>query len=245
MLLRNGEQLLVAVVLPALVLVGLVQASLPRPRLGPPDRRHRARRARPGADLLGLHRPGDPDRLRPAVRRAADARQHTARPVRAAGGQGRRRRCPSSPCRWSLLGRLGPGAGLAAARPRPAAGAGLPRSSARRPSWRWPCCVAGLLRAEAVLAVANLVWVLLLAGIGRRRTGVGDADAAGPAGPLPALRARSARVCGRPCSTGGSPSCRSLVLLGLAGRGGGPGGPHVPVELTRAPYPWPDAAASR
>ena len=46
LMLRNGEQLLLAVVIPVIVLVGMVRGAEPaRPRLRPPGRRRRDARA--------------------------------------------------------------------------------------------------------------------------------------------------------------------------------------------------------
>ena len=164
-LLANGEQLLVSLVLPALALVGLTVASVPD--LGPgATRRPRHRRGPgPGRGVDGLHRPGHLDRVRPAGRRAAPARHHPPGPRRAARGQGRGRALGARRCRSSCSARW---AWRSARDPEPAA------SCRRSPSLllgsaafvALALLLAGTLRAEAVLAVANLVWVLLL-GLGR------------------------------------------------------------------------------
>lgn len=71
LMLRNGEQLLLAVVIPVIVLIGGVTGSehlgaLPRPR---PGRRVHPRRPRPGDHVDRLHLAGDRDRLRAPLRR--------------------------------------------------------------------------------------------------------------------------------------------------------------------------------
>ena len=164
-MLRNGEQLLLAVVIPVIVLVGGVNGAAPRrPPLRPPGRRRlHARRARAGGDVDVVHVAGDRHRLRAALRRDQAARLLAAPPLRAAGRQGRRpaarRGAPDRGdlARWrSLLGwdpaaAACPGAVLAVVLGTAAfAALGL--------------FVAGVLRAEATLAAANLVYLLLLAG---------------------------------------------------------------------------------
>ena len=161
-LLRNGEQLLVAVVLPALVLIGLVQAH--SPNLGP------ARRVdviAPGVLALALISSAFTGQ---AIQTGFDRRYGVLRLL------------GSTP-----LGR----SGLLTAKAVAALGVVaiqvvLLSVLAAILGWRptaigvLPAAVflvvgtatfvalalllAGLLRAEAVLAVANLVWVLLLAG---------------------------------------------------------------------------------
>ena len=163
-LLANGEQLLVSLVLPALALVGLTLASVAR--LGPGPRADVAPAGALALAVVSTAFTGQAistgfDRR---VRRAAAARHHPPRARRAARRQvrGRARRCsrsrsscsacwgwrwargrkPAASCRcWSTL--LGSATFVALA-----------------------LLLAGTLRAEAVLAIANLLWVLLL-GLGR------------------------------------------------------------------------------
>ena len=165
-MLRNGEQLLLAVVIPLLVLVGGVLAvdrRRPGPRR-PARRRADPRRARAGRDVDGVHLARDRHRLRAPVRRASSG----SAPPRSPGTG-----CCSARC-WRLLvvevlqvvvivrGR--PGARLGA---RHAGVVPAPPSrccSAPPRSRRSACFVAGVLRAEATLAAANLVYLLLMAG---------------------------------------------------------------------------------
>ena len=157
LLLRNGEQLLLTIVIPTLLLI--VFAKAPIADLPSRDPLPRPRRACARGDVDGLHRAGDRDRLRKAVRRPAAARHHAAppgRPARREDGGGPRRRAATG----------------GAARPR--------RSRARLVTTRFGTegraatvlgtvafsalglLMAGTLRAEATLAAANLVYLLLL-----------------------------------------------------------------------------------
>ena len=163
-MLRNGEQLLLAVVIPVIVLIGGVD----------------------GADHVGLHLSHPAvDVFTPGV--LALAVMSTAfTSLAIATGFERRygviKRLGSSPLPRSgllagkiggllarrgapdrgdlggrVLPRLGPGAGGA---PRPS----WPSSSAPRAFAALGLFVAGVLRAEATLAAANLIYLLLLAG---------------------------------------------------------------------------------
>ena len=103
MTLRNGEQLLLALVIPLLALVGGTLITVVEPARTA-DRRGTARGARAGRDVRRLHLAGDHHRLRPALRgaqtacrcrsrtRPADRRQvrghpgRHRRPVRHPGG---------------------------------------------------------------------------------------------------------------------------------------------------------------
>ena len=103
LMLRNGEQLLLAVVIPVIVLVGGVAgADRAGPRLRPPGRRRvHARRAGAGGDVDGVHVAGDRDRLRAPVRRDQAARLLPAAALRAARRQGGRAAGASRRCRSS------------------------------------------------------------------------------------------------------------------------------------------------
>ena len=142
LLLRNGEQLVLALVIPVLVLVGGGRGAERlghRPRRRPPRRRADARRARAGGDVDILHLAGDRDRLRAALRRLQAARRLAPAPVRTAAGQGglaaRRRGGPgrADRCVATVLGLAAGGAGLALA-------GGAPRRTGYlRRSRRWGC----------------------------------------------------------------------------------------------------------
>ena len=99
LMLRNGEQLLLAVVIPVIVL----SAASPAPGtldLEPrPARRRRAhpRRARAGGDVDGVHLAGDRDRLRAPLRRHQAARRLAA-PRGPACSPARSARCCWSRC---------------------------------------------------------------------------------------------------------------------------------------------------
>ena len=160
MLLANGEQ-------PRVAHPSRPRADRPdgllraRPR-GTAARRPRAGwRARARRRIDRLHRPGHRNRVRPARRGAAPARVDAPRARRPARRQG-----PRGALRARRPGaRRSVPSGSRSAPDRSRAGC------SRLPS---PCCwevppssalallLAGTLRAEAVLAVANLVWVLLL-----------------------------------------------------------------------------------
>ena len=92
LLLRNGEQLVLAIVIPVLVLVGGVigaDRDRHRPR-APAGRRADARRAGAGHHVDVVHVGGDRDRVRAAVRRAEAARRDAVAAARAARRQGAR-----------------------------------------------------------------------------------------------------------------------------------------------------------
>ena len=159
MTLRNGEQLLLALVIPLLALIGGTLVSvvdLPEPRIDAV----RAGGAGAGGDVVGIHLAGDHHRIRPPVRGAQ------------AAGRGRGRPRPAD--RREMRG-----------------DAGRDRRPVRDPRRRWRCCWAGAregsplwvlvitllgtaafiglalllggtLRAEAVLAVANLLWLVFV-----------------------------------------------------------------------------------
>ena len=161
-LLRNGEQLLVAVVLPALALLGLALTASSRPRPRPPDRPRRARRRSPSASSP----PPSPARPSPRASTGGTACCGcSARPPSAAAACSAPRASPCSPSRPCSS----------------SSSAGWGWRSAGDPAWsgivwrRWcprllgswafvalALLLAGALRAEGVLAVANLLWVLLL-----------------------------------------------------------------------------------
>ncbi|WP_341855326.1 ABC transporter permease [Brachybacterium sp. GPGPB12] len=157
-MLSNGERLMVAIALPAMVMVGLWLAAR-RPARGHSRDRHRGRRdLRDRADLDLLHLAGDHDRLRPSQRRLAldrddapGARGYLAGKILAT--------LTTHVLQVVVLGVLGLVLGW-----RPEI-AGL---AALVPVWlvgtvafgALGLLVAGPLRTEAVLAVANLVFVL-------------------------------------------------------------------------------------
>ncbi|MFL6100875.1 MAG: ABC transporter permease [Actinomycetales bacterium] len=161
-LLRNGEQLLVAVVLPALVLIGLTEAH--SPDLGS------ARRVdviTPGVLALALISSAFTGQ---AIQTGFDRRYGVLRllgstPLGRTGLLAAKAVATGSVIvlQVAVLGGLGlvlgwhpHGLGVVAALPFLAVGAAAFVGLA--------LLLAGLLRAEAVLAVANLVWVLMLAG---------------------------------------------------------------------------------
>jgi ABC-2 type transport system permease protein len=161
-LLRNGEQLLVAVVLPALVLIGLVQAH--SPDLSP------ARRVdviTPGVLALALISSAFTGQ---AIQTGFDRRYGVLRllgstPLGRTGLLGAK--ALAAMCviagQVVLLGALGLAEGW-----HPHVLGILPAAVflvvGAAAFVSLGLLLAGLLRAEAVLAVANLVWVLLLAG---------------------------------------------------------------------------------
>lgn len=161
-LLRNGEQLLVTVVLPALVLVGLSRAS--SPDLGS------ARRidvVTPGVLALALISSAFTGQ---AIQTGFDRRYGVLRmlgstPLGRSGLLAAKAVATAAVLvlQVVLLGAIGLGLGwhphalgLLAAGPDLVLGAATFVALA--------LLLAGLLRSEAVLAVANLVWVLMLAG---------------------------------------------------------------------------------
>ena len=166
-MLRNGEQLLLAVVIPVIVLVGGVPGAAPD-RHRPSTHRAvdvlHARRARAGRDVDVVHLAGDRDRLRAPLRRASSGSAP--------------RRSPAPACCWARSARCSLVEVLqvlviSAVGVRARLGAASPPAAGRR---RWRVVlgtaafaslglfVAGVLRAEATLAAANLVYLLLMAG---------------------------------------------------------------------------------
>ena len=179
MVLRNGEQLLLTVVIPVLVLA--VFGSVEVMDLG--DRSARVDflvpgRARAGRDVDRVHRAGHRHRLRAALRRAQAARRHTA----AARGAARRQGPGGADHR-------GPAGGCCSARSRCALG-WSPRGS----------CAAVLLLVLAGTAAFSA----LGAADGRHPAGRGDAGRREPG--LPAVpgqrRHRGARSTGSPTAPG-------------------------------------------
>ena len=155
-----------------------------------------------------VHLAGDRHRLRAALRRAQAARRDAAAPRGSArrarwlavagrrGAAGRRDRCGGLGLGWQPAGGVG---ALLAARCSRCCSA-PPRSP------RWGCCSPARLRAEATLAAANLVYVLLLLGRRRRRaprrgtpTAVRPFVELLPSGALAQVRTRGDR---------GGPGCR-------------------------------------
>ena len=235
MILRNGEQLLLTVVIPVLVLT--VFSSIEVMDLGTRQRAHRlprARRARAGRPVDGVHRAGHRHRVRAALRRAQAARRHSPAPLGAAGEQG---------------------AGGAADR-----GAADGAARARSPS-RSGWSPHGSFVAVAVLMLAGTAafsaLALLMAG---HAAGRGDAGRREPrlpalpgerrhrraARPLPRQRPTGARGAAGRCAVGGSargaarrcparPGPMSAVLVGVGGGRGPADRSHLPLGVgTRA-----------
>jgi ABC-2 type transport system permease protein len=159
-LLANGEQLLVAVVLPALALVALVAASYPDLGSG-----RRVDVVAPGVLALAVVSTAFTGQ---AIATAFDRRSGVLRMLGTTplgrGGllAGRIAAVLVVECiQWVVLGGLAVGLGW---QPRssgiPLAVVGLLLGTATFVSLAF--LVAGTLRAEAVLAVANLLWVVLL-----------------------------------------------------------------------------------
>ena len=86
LLLRNGEQVLLAVVIPLIVLVGGISAAqhFDLTFSHSAGRHAHPRGAGPRGDVDELHLPGDRDRLRAALRRPEAARHLAAPPLRPA-----------------------------------------------------------------------------------------------------------------------------------------------------------------
>ena len=81
MLLRNGEQLLLTVIIPSLLLVLFCTVDIVDTGERQGGRLPRPRRPRPRRDVDRLHRPGHRDRLRAPLRRAQAARRLAAAPL--------------------------------------------------------------------------------------------------------------------------------------------------------------------
>ena len=97
-------------------------------------------------------------------------------------------------------------------------------SSARGPSWPWPCCSPAPLRAEAVLALANLIWVLLLVGRRRHRAAQRSCPTASRRSWRRCCRRPGSPTdCGRPSSTASLnlPALGVVVAWGAVGYGTG------------------------
>ena len=191
-------------------------------------------RARAGGDVHRVHRPGHRDRLRPALRRAQAARRDPAVPRRAARWPRRspcsRSSCCRSRCSWrrawpSAGGRTPPGRGRRGACSScsgTAAFAGL------------GLLMAGTLRAEATLAAANLVYLVLL-GAG----GVIFPLDKFPAGARPSWSccrpARCPPDCAACCSRVGLPRRERGHAADLGRRGDHPGGADLQVGVKAPP----------
>ena len=163
MLLRNGEQLLLTVIIPTLLLVLFGAVDIVDTGEGLAGRLPGARHPGAGRAVHGLHRAGHRHRLRAPLRRAQAAGRLSAAPLGADDREDLLRaghRSPpgvlltavafalgwsphGNPPRWLLLLLLGTAA---------FSGLGL--------------LMAGTLKAEATLAGANLVFLLLLVGGG-------------------------------------------------------------------------------
>ena len=167
-----------------------------RPRPGPAHRRRDGRGARPRRGLDRLHRSGHRHRLRPPPGRAAVPRGQPAGSRGPDRGQARRRgarhRSSSSSC-WAVSPPSSAGdpsavGGAAGARHR---GLGAAAFLALA------MLLAGTVRAEGVLALANLVWVLLL-GLGVLLPTDRLPDALAGGRPAAALRRAGRRAAPRP-----------------------------------------------
>ena len=228
LMLRNGEQLLLALVIPVLVLVGWCR----RGRLGlttPTRVDCSAGGPRPGGDVDGVHLAGHRHRLRAPLRRAQAARRPPLpRSGLLAGKAGRlcsSRRCSSSSSAVGLA------LGWRPARRAALAGAVLLVLLGTAAFAALGLLLAGTLRAEATLAAANLVYLLLLGGgAAAARLGVRRDLRRGPA--VAAHRRARARGCGRRSRTAPSPVQPALVLLAwVVGRDRGRGA-DVPVGVS-------------
>ena len=188
LMLRNGEQLLLAVVIPVIVLVGMVAGA---GRLGL-DYDHpvvdvvHPRRAGARGDVDVVHVAGDRDRLRAALRRAQAAGLLPAPPVRAAGRQGRRA-----------------AAGRGAAAAGPLAGRRWRSAGIRTPA-------RGLLGAVLAVLLGTAAFASLGPAHGRRAARRGDPGRGQPGLPA-AARRRAPSSCPRrrtaPSATS-PPGCR-------------------------------------
>nr|HET7278677.1 ABC transporter permease [Dermatophilaceae bacterium] len=160
-LLRNGEQLLVSVVLPALALAGLAYSSAPSLGAG-----RRIDLAVPGVLALAVVSTAFTGQ---AIATGFDRRYGVLRllgitPLGRGGLLGGKALAVLAvvAAQYAVLAALGLALGW---QPRPA---GIPAAlvTALLGTWAFVALaltLAGTLRAEAVLALANLVWVLLLA----------------------------------------------------------------------------------
>ena len=248
LLLRNGEQVGLTLVIPLLLLFFFnlpLLYSLGTPR--------RIDFVVPSIIALavmsrGVHRPRHRHRLRAQVRGAQAARRDRAAPLGAdrrqdAGGAAARARAGRADLRVRLRARL------ASAR-RPAAAPCCSSCSAPSPSAAWACCSPAPLRAEVTLAAANLIWLVLL-------------FAGGIAIPLSQVPARRRATCcstcrRRRCPTGCTRCCSTAPALpvrdaadaaGVGGARAARRGPVVPVGVSRAsaptPPPWLDGCWPR
>ncbi len=163
-MLRNGEQLLLAVVIPLIVLIGALAAAHHFDLdARTPGRHARPRRARARGHVDQLHLAGDRHRVRAPLRRAEAARRRPRSPAPGCCRQGRRRCCSSRCCSsWCSAPSASRSAGHRRYRRGLLGVVAAASCSARPPSPGSACSSAGALRAEATLAVANLVYLLLL-----------------------------------------------------------------------------------
>ena len=168
-----------------------------RHRRRQPDRLPDARHPRAGGDDHVVHVAGHRLVVRPSQRRPAAALDHAAGPRRAARGQGARRP------------RRGGRAGRRHRRDRAAARLAARPGRASRSPWSRSCSgtaaftslallVAGTLRAEAVLAVANLLLLVLAVAGGVIIPAEPAARGRWRTSPCCCRPARSARRCARP-----------------------------------------------
>ncbi len=211
LILRNGEQLLLAVVIPVIVLIGGVAGAdhigidftrKPVDVLSPG-------RAGAGGDVHVVRLAGDRDRLRAPVRRDQASRHLPAPPLRAAARQGRRAADGrgAAGCRDRRGGRRDRLAPRGPPSPR-SVSAVLLAVLGTAAFASLGLFLAGVLRAEATLAAANLAYLLLLAGgaVVLPSSSYGDYGRVARAGCPPAP---SATGCGWPSSTAGSACTRS------------------------------------
>ena len=161
--LRNGEQVLLTLLIPVVLLVGLTLVDVVAAARAAGRRGH-AVGARARGDVDGVHQPGHRAGLRPPLRRDPAARRDGAAALAARRGPAGRGARTVVACRWSCSCALAAALGW---RP-PAAGLGwavLLVLLGCAAFGALGILLGGTLRAEVVLAVANAVWfVLLLAG---------------------------------------------------------------------------------
>ena len=159
MTLRNGEQLLLALVIPLVALIGgtlITVVDLPEPRIDT---------VTPGVLALAVlssavHLAGHHHRVRPAVRRAQTAGGRRDGRVQLIAGK-----CAATLARHRgqcvVLGGVALRAGLVAR--RHPLWASCCRCWAPRRSSASACCSAARVRAEVALGLANLAWLVFVA----------------------------------------------------------------------------------
>ncbi len=147
-----------------------------------------------------------------------------APPLRSAARQGRRARGRRGRSRSSVIGGVGAGARVAPPDRRHRAGAAGGPRSATAAFAALGLLLAGVLRAEATLAAANLIYLLLLAGGGVVLPSSSYGAASGVVS-VAALGCARRRRCGPPSSTAPSPGASSWCSC-CAGRRSAPRSPR-------------------